>query len=118
MARSRIRTSIISSSDVAAVARTLGEVARDAQQALDSIPELQIIKFTRQYAEPMLLRGFASEPSGIVALRIQQDATPETVVAHGTRVSYRMTSAGIQVDAIDGMSVSDTVYRFTLMVVS
>ena len=51
-------------------------------------------------------------------MRIRGSSAPETVVAHGTRVSFTwLGERGVRIDGIEGMTPGATKYLFDLEVV-
>ena len=65
----------------------VGELARDTDDAISRLLPTRIVTRVDTYAEPFFL-AMAKEPAAIVLVRCQLDASPETVVACGSRVSF------------------------------
>ena len=93
----------------------VAELARDIQQAFDSIGQEKIVSFTREYAEPMLV-SFDHEPLGVQLLRIRKDDDPEAAVQANALVSYVYRGGGIEITELVGPVVG-TRYRFAFKVV-
>lgn len=92
-------------------------LAKDVQDALRPIVARRVLSFESQYREPMYL-ALPSAPAGIYAMRIRGSSAPETVVAHGTRVSFTwLGERGVRIDDIEGMTPGATKYLFDLEVV-
>lgn len=94
------------------------ELARAVQSIFDALVRFEVLSVTTQYSEPMFL-GYDHEPSAIIAARIRNDATPETVVAAGPRVCYTWlgSAGGLRIDDINGLTPGGTTYRFTFVMI-
>jgi hypothetical protein len=92
-----------------------GEVNRDLDNALRRVPELAVLEFTRTYDEPMTVQ-FDHNPKGVLVVRIQEDATPETPIDILAPAAFTYTATGIRIDMIFGLEVGAR-YRFVLLVV-
>jgi hypothetical protein len=98
-------------------ADTLGEVVRDTQQALDSIPDQQIIVTDpQQYTEPMgIATGDERVPRIVTLARVLDVDSPTTTVDYGS-VCWQYTGGGsgqIQILDVVGLSTGATRYAFT-----
>lgn len=93
----------------------LGELARDVDDSLKELVPTRIVKLTDVYAEPFRVK-LASEPEGILAIRVREDADPETEVATLPALPFVFRNGSAEITAVEGCTVG-TRYRFTLMVV-
>jgi hypothetical protein len=91
------------------------DFARDAQAALDSIPESKIVHMTDVYAEPLVVK-FDHEPIAVRVLRVRLDATPEEPIDVSSHVSFVYRSGAIEISEIAWLSLGER-YRFALEVV-
>lgn len=103
--------------DVSTLARAIGELARDLNAAFDGMPLLKLVSFQSLYTEPMFL-SLNSNPVGIVALRIRQTNSQDTVIGCGCAVEWVWDSSRAKINHIDGMTVgSGNTYSFDFLAV-
>jgi sensor domain CHASE-containing protein len=91
----------------------VAELARDVDDQLRALAERRKVTMTAQYQLPLYL-SLDGEPFAISAVRIRQRDNPESVVAHGQRVSFVWSESrrAARIDAIEGMSSGATFYIF------
>lgn len=106
------RTDIRSRSTVRDV--PTAQALRDAQEALDTIPEQRITVVENVYTEPLALR-LDARPVAILAVRVVNPLAPSTPIDHGTAVEWDWFNGRVRINRIAGLVVG-TRYRMTLQV--
>ena len=101
--------------------KELGELKRDLQQKLKSIPRFEIKTINGAYSEPMYL-GLKEKPVGLIMLgcmdgRDQED--PESVLGGGfCHCTWEAAKSRLRINSIDGLRPDPTVlFRFNFLVV-
>jgi hypothetical protein len=95
--------------------RDVGELARDVQDVLDTIPRVIHRTFEGLYTEPMLLGNLSEKPDAIELIHIESLVATETPVLCGSLVHFvwKPQSGGVRITSIDGLTPSTTIkYRF------
>ena len=92
-----------------------GAAIRDLDKFARAQVQLAIVKFAATYSEPMTM-AFPRAPAGVLLIRLQEDASPETTVAAYAVTSFTYTQQGVRFDAIEGPTVGER-YRFTFLVI-
>lgn len=95
--------------------KLVAELVRALAAAFGRITERGIVRLVREYAEPMVI-VWPREPSGVLLLRVQEDAAPEASVPVDSCVPFVFRANGITVLEIPGLTLG-TKYRFAFEVV-
>lgn len=93
----------------------LGEFARDTQELVGRIPQIELRITEQQYMEPMTLGNMTQEPFCIELVRVTNLLAPQTPQQCGGMVHYTWLPAqnGCVIASIDGMStLTDRIPNF------
>lgn len=101
--------------------KNLGELARDAQDAFDAMPTVELRSIVMAYTEPLVLGQIDEQPAGIEVIRIYREDDQERSVGTGglCHFVWKPDAGGAFIKNIDGMSVGTNGgirYRFNFRI--
>jgi hypothetical protein len=93
----------------------IANLARDVQQAIDSVVQTRVLEFVDVYREPMLV-PFDHEPKGVRALRVRLESAPEEAQYVSAHVPFVYRNGAVEITAIEWLTEGER-YRFALEMV-